>query len=232
MFASATMLFSCTKDNGNTGRAIEDRDLSNKANVQVINSTLGSQRTFVYADGQRLNGAALIYTNSTTNTGSGLTYALEPGLRSFMVRDTLGTSVQPVLTFAEDFQANQKYTIFLYDTMRTIKQKTVLNQIETPDPQTAHLRFANFVWAKNATLPNVDVFSKKLNQNIFTDVPYTDVTGFIAHPFGADSLFVRQTGMAANLASVAINPLPQEIYTLVYRGGGAFTRSVGVFENH
>src|SRR5574338_257709 len=128
MMAAALMLASCTKDNGNTTRANEMKDFGNLARVQIYNAALGTARTFAYADAERLNGAAFIYSTSA-HTGSGLTYAVMPGLRAFVVRDTLGSSIQPQLSFAEDFQANKNYTIFLYDTMSAIKQKTVMTDI-------------------------------------------------------------------------------------------------------
>ncbi len=231
VLASALLLVSCTKEHGETAKALEDKDFNNKAKVQVYNAALGTQRTFAYADGKRLNGAAFIYTNTATHTGSGLTFAVMPGLRAFVVRDTLGTSVQPPLAFAEDFQANKSYTIFLYDTMRFIKQKTVLNDIEPVDAYTARIRFANFAWLKAGVPPNVDVWSKSQNTNIFSDIPYTTVTGFMnVQGSTSDSLFVREAGTMIEIAKAGFTFQPLKHYTLILRGGGAFTRTLASFE--
>lgn len=236
MMAAVLLMASCTKDHGNTTRANEMKDFGNMARVQIYNTAPGTARTFAYADAKRLNGAAFIYSN-TAHTGSGLSYAVMAGLRAFVVRDTLGSSIQPQISFAEDFQANKNYTIFLYDTMSAIKQKTVMTDIvKTNDNTTTRVRFANFTWLKGGTPPNVDLYSKNQNSIILSDVPYTGVTDFVTLPTGAtDSLFVRETGTMTNLAAGAFTFMPNESYTVVYRGRynpGTFAKTLASFINY
>jgi|SRR5690606_24090462 len=233
---SALLLASCTKDNSNSSRADEIRDFGNMARVQIYNAALGTQRTFAYADAERLNGAAFIYSN-TAHSGSGLTHALPAGLHAMVVRDTLGSSVQPQISFAQDFQANTQYTIFLYDTMNAIKQKTFAANIVRPTDGQARVRFANFAFLKGATPPNVDVFSKNLNGNLVSDVPYSELSGFMTVvPDVTDSLYVREAGTTTNLVGGAFTFRPNEHYTVVFRGryapGTTFVRTLASFINN
>lgn len=235
--------FSCTKTNFERV-ANTNTDFNNKAQVQVYNATINTQRTFVYSDGKKLNGAALIYTQTTAtnaaHTGSGITFLLDPGLHAFTIRDTLGTSTQTKLNFSENLDANKFYTIFMYDTMNAVKQKTVLTELVTPADSTARVRFANFVYSK-ALPPTVDIFSKRRNENVFSNIPYTTVTDFIPYATGvSDSLIVRTAGTMIALDTATFTFTPKRSYTLVFRGrastneiGGAlFPRTLASFTNN
>lgn len=225
---------SCSKDQGNTARVDVNYDLNNKAKLQVINTTLNTSKTYVFMDGEPLSGTPLAYSSGATNTGSGLTYAVDPGLHAFNVRD-IASAVQPPLAFSEDFQANTQYTIFLYDTMNAIKQKTVAANIVRPTNGEAKVRFANLAWQKNATAPSVDIFSKNLNANIASDVPYSEITEFalVPNPGVTDSIYVREAGTTTTLGSGAFTFLPNEHYTVVYRGSYSatttFARSLAAY---
>lgn len=234
--AVALLFASCNKGDGHAFSHLENRDLNNKARIQVFNAAIGSQRTFVYSDAARLNGTALAYTASAF-TGSPLTFVVNPGLHSFMIKDDLATSTQPTLTFPQDFQANKTYTMFIYDTLNAIKQKTVLTEIVKPNDGSARLRFANFPVRKPGTPPNVDVFSKRLNANIFSDVPYTGVTDFVNVPgLESDSIFVRAAGTTTNLIAGSFSFLTNESYTIIFRGrydgGTAYPRTLTSFINY
>jgi hypothetical protein len=230
--ATACIYLSCSKANLDRVAA-SDNDFSNKAVVQVYDAALNTQRNFIYADGKPLSGAAMVYTQTTaTNaafTGSGLSFALAPGLHNLVIRDTLATSTQPVLSFAANFDANKFYTIFTYDSLNGVKQKTVEAEIVIPTDTVARVRFAHFAYLKTGVTPNVDVFSTKRNANVWSDIPYTTVTNFIPYASGAsDSLIVRQAGTLTGLDTAIFSFVKRRSYTLVFRGRYTVNESGGV----
>jgi hypothetical protein len=222
----ALFAVSCVKEFGKEV-AMEQYDYSNKAFVQIYNGTLSSTRNYVYVDGASVIGPAgitgtpLVYGATLPSIPSNFT--VTSGFRAFLIRDTLSTTTQPPMSFAENFQAGSYYTIFMYDTVNSPKQKTVTNHIIIPDDTTTRIRFANFIFSKTA-VPNVDLFSVKRNANVFTNVPVTDVTGYIPHPSSSrtvenDTLYVRETGTSNLLATLnGFAPIRKRSYTLVFRG--------------
>ncbi|MEI9810546.1 MAG: hypothetical protein WDO16_23215 [Bacteroidota bacterium] len=241
--AAFLLFLSCTKQTGKEV-ALEKYDLDNYARLQVYNVAVGNQRNYVYIDGKPVTGAALLYTNATFTPlfpATPNSFIVTPGIRSFSIRDTLGTSTQPQLAFAENLAANSYYTIFAYDTMSAIKQKTVLTTIVTPSDSTARVRFGNFVFFKTGVPPNVDIFSKRRNANVFTNIAVTEVTDFIPYESGtADSLIVRSTGTTTALDTAVFNFTRKRSYTLVFRGRYAvneagtntFPRTLSSFNNY
>jgi hypothetical protein len=214
-------------------KATSNDDFNNKAQVQVYNSTLNTQRVLVFADGARLSGTPMVYTQTTTTnatySGSGITYLVQPGVHAMLIRDTLNTSTQPLLSFAGNYEANKFYTIFTYDSINTIKQITVETPIVIPSDTTARVRFANFVFQKPGIPPNVDVYSTRRKANVWSNIPITTVTDFMPYETKvADSLIVRPTGSLAGLDTTVFNFLPQRSYTLVFRGRYATNEAGGV----
>jgi hypothetical protein len=155
------------------------------------------------------------------------------GLHSFSIADTLATTTQRPLTFAATLDPGKHYTIFTYDTITAVKQKTVETKIEIPSDNTARLRFANFIHDVNA-VPPVEVFSRKRNEVIFTNVNKTEVTEFI--PYSSlvnDTLIIRATGSTTTLAQFnGFFPTQKRSYTLVYRGSHRGTKVATVFANY
>lgn len=219
--AVSFLYMSCYKSNIKLVSAVNS-DFTNKAFVQVYNATLSSARNYVYVDGNAVTGAIVAYGGAFPSTPSN--FSVTPGFRSFLIRDTSSTILtQPPMSFAENFEPNKYYTIFMYDTLNSPKQKTVVNNIIIPADTTARVRFANFIFSKTP-VPNVDIFSIKSNANVFTNVQVTDVTNYV--PFKtflptstSDTLLVRETGTTILLAQLnAFNPIRKRSYTLVLRG--------------
>jgi hypothetical protein len=230
--AFVSLLAACSKDHGGTARADVDSDFSNKAILQVYNASVNTQRNFLYMDGGRLSGTSMTYT-AASYLASGLMYAVPAGLHSFLIKDTLGSSTQPSLAFSQDFQANSRYSMFVYDTMKNIKQITVKDNIVIPDDTASMVRFANFRWSRTGTPVNVDVFSKIENANILTNVPYTTVTEFFARPSAVtDSLFVRETGTTTNLAAAGFTFRPKKSYTILYYGSDSWAKTITAYINN
>lgn len=226
---------SCVKELGKEV-AFEDMDFSNKAQVQVYNGTISSTRNFVYVDATPVNGSSMAYGATFPSTPSN--FAITPGYKNFLIKDTLTTSTQPQMSFAENLAAGKYYTIFMYDTVNSPKQKIVTNDIVFPDDTTARMRFANFVFSKTA-VPAVDIYSKRRGVTLFTNVQITEVTNFIPVPSSyTDTFYVRETGTTNLLATLnSVNPVQKRSYTLVFRGryqstSGTPVRTLSVFANN
>ena len=224
--ASTILAVSCRKETGKEV-AMEQTDYSNKALVQIYDATLNSARNHVYIDGARVTGTALAYANTFPATPS--LFTVRSGFSAFLIRDTLVTTTQPAMSFAENLGAGKNYTIFMYDTLTSPKQKIVENNVFIPYDTTARVRFANFIFTRTA-VPNVDVFSVKRNANVFTNVAITDVTGYIPYASSLnDTLHVRETGTMTLLTSLnGFNPVRKRSYTLIFRGRYQTTGTTGV----
>ena len=240
VIATALLAISCVKETGMKVATIQP-DFSNKSFVQVYNGTLSSTRNYIYVDGNAVTGAAVAYNGFFPLTPSN--FSVTSGVRAFLIRDTLLTSTQPPMSFAESFEAGKFYTIFMYDTVNAAKQKTVKNNIVIPSDTTSRIRFANFAYSPLA-IPAIDIFSVKRNANIFSNVSTTEVTEYI--PFASssktienDTLIVRIAGSGTNLMNrtvvtsgtppvtvttfsnvqIIVAPTRLRSYTLVFRGG-------------
>lgn len=230
VIVTALLVVSCVKETGKEV-ALEQTDYSSKAFVQVYNGTLNSARNHIYVDGARVTGTPLAYAATFPATPS--LFAITSGFRPFLIIDTLVTTTQLPMSFAENLQATANYTIFMYDTLTSPKQKIVQNNIIIPTDTTARIRFANFIFSRTA-VPNVDIFSVKRNTNVFTNVAVTEVTNYIPHPSSSatsqnDTLYVRETGTMNLLATLnGFAPVRKRSYTLVFRGRYQTTGTTGV----
>lgn len=206
--------------------------------IQAFIGTVGASRNYVYVDGKPVNGSALTTGNVFPATGYG--YGVTSGLRNMMVRDTLSTTTQPQLSFAQNFEIGGNYTVFTYDTITDPKQKTVTTKVVIPTDTTCRVRFANFAYNGLAVTPAVDIVSLGKNEVVATNLQYTDVTEFVVHPtrIGTEAFQVRLAGTSTVLATSTISTLiPQRSYTVVYRGShratsGTSIRAVSVFLNY
>jgi hypothetical protein len=240
VIATALLAVSCVKETGMKTAATQ-LNYSNKAYVQVYNATLSSTRNYVYVDGNAVTGAAVAYAATFPSTPS--LFTVTSGTRVFLIKDTLLTSTQPPMSFAEGVEAGRYYTIFMYDTVNAAKHKTVTNNIVIPSDTTSRVRFANFAYSPFA-IPAIDIFSVKRNANIFSNVSTTEVTEYI--PFASssktvenDTLYVRIAGSGVNLMNrtvttsgtppvtvttfspvqIIVAPTRLRSYTLIFRGG-------------
>lgn len=246
--AATLFLASCTKTFDE--KVEQNRDFGNSSILQVYMGTVGAARNYVYVDSKPVNGAAIAYGGIFPATGYG--FAVPGGVRNFLVKDTLTASTQAPVSFAENMTVGKNFTLFMYDTTTAAKQKTVATNIVVPDDTTARLRFANFVY-NPTSITAFDIFSKKRNANIFTNVQVTDVTEFIPYASGiTDTFYLRPTGTTTNLQNWRTSPTPAQwvdliavltptakrSYTLVFRGGyrayassNTTVRTLSVFAN-
>lgn len=210
-------IYSCKKDYHKT---VADYvpSLENYAFIKVINGTVGSARTYVYQDAviEPMTGSPLSTTGYFPNT---TTYAaLYQGNRTIIIKDTASNTTQKTISYTGNFTAGSYYTVFMYDTAASAKYLLVQDKIETPTDTTARIRFANLIYSSTA-VQNVDLFSTRMNTNLFTNVNVGQVTDFA--PFASrntDTLYVRSTGTTTNLAQASITPTSGRSYTAVFEG--------------
>lgn len=228
VLAMALIFQSCTKHADS--RLALQTSFNNNSLVRVFVATVNASRNYIYVDTKPINGSPL--SSGGMFPASGVYAAnIAPGLTAFLVRDTLSATTQVPLSFAENMQVNKNYTIFMYDTITSPRQKTVETKFVVPSDTTCRLRFANFIY--NPTdVPAIDVFSFNRNTNIFTNIPVTGVTDFIAYPSKAttDTLYFRETGSSTNILKLSVSGLSEKrSYTVVYRGSHRGTRVATLF---
>jgi hypothetical protein len=224
-----------------TGKEIaaESTDFNNKTLVQVYNATINAASTHVFIDGNPVTGTAMSY--GTLFPSSAYSFAVEPGLRSFSIRNTAAGTTQAPIIFAENFDVRKNYTIFTYDTTTSAKQITVENKIVIPGDTTARVKFANLSWSRTGIPAGVDIFSKLQGANVFSNILPTQVTEYI--PYAAavsDSLIVRAAGTLNALDTAVFNFTRKRSYTLIFRGradyneagGATFPRTLSSFINY
>jgi hypothetical protein len=225
----SSLYFSCTKQSPQV--AATETDLSNSTFVQVFDATVKSTRNYIYVDGVPVSGAALAF--GGVFPGTAFAFKVNAGLRGFLIKDTLSASTQIPLAFAENMQTGRSYTIFTYDTITSVKQATVLNNIVVPKDTTSRLRFANFIYNPFA-VPNVDVYSYRRGTSapVFSNVPTTQLTDFIPYASGiTDTLYVYAAGTTSPLLvkSQITSLTPQRSYTAVFNGSYRGTKAVTTF---
>jgi len=228
ILTAGVLMNSCTKSFDE--RRIAQADMSNTSVVQAYVAMVNASRNHIWIDNNRVTGTALATAGLFPATGYG--FSVTGGTRAFLLRDTSATTTQIQYSFAQDLQAGKNYTMFIYDTITSPKQKTVETSILTPKDTTARLRFANFIY-NTSSVVNVDVFSYLNNANVFTNVPTTDVTGFIPYQSGrTDTLYIRETGTQNLLIKQAVGPFTtKRSYTAVYRGSYKGTKAVSTLAN-
>jgi hypothetical protein len=218
LLSGACFLASCEKEEE---REIpEQMNLSSKAIVKVYNATISSTRNNIYIDNIAITGTTGVYGFGAAFPNTVYGFIVEPGTRTVLIKDTAATTTQPPITFTATFEAGKAYTIFTYDTVNKAKGKMVETPIVIPSDTSIRVRFANFAHIHTGPSPNVDVFSKRRNMNIFSNVPFTGVTDYISAPQIIDTLFVTAAGTTTPILDtlVTFNPTQKRNYTLVWRG--------------
>ncbi|CAN5764616.1 hypothetical protein BH11BAC3_BH11BAC3_21160 [soil metagenome] len=229
--ALSPVYISCTKDVPNVG--VLDPGLRNGATVQVFNATVKSTRNYIYVDGVPVSGAALNY--GAIFPATAFAFNVSAGSRSFLIKDTTPTTLQVPITFTQDMAAGKSYTIFTYDTITSVKQVTVTNNIVVPSDTTSRLRFGNFIYNTTA-IPAVDVYSFRRGATpVFSNVASTTVTDFIPYAAGlTDTLYVYATGTTSPLLVKALVPslVRTRSYTAACSGSYTGTKAIAIFATY
>ncbi|MEP7236312.1 MAG: DUF4397 domain-containing protein [Ferruginibacter sp.] len=256
--ALSSLYLSCNKDTPLLATTVPD--LSKSATVQVFTAALKAARNYVYVDGVPVSGAPFSYGGVFPATA--FSFRADAGSRTFLIKDTLPATTQIPLTFTQTVEAGKNYTVFTYDTITSIKQVTVVNDIVVPKDTTCMLRFANFVYNPTA-IPNVDVYSYRRisgtpvfastavyngasvfapvftgSTPVFSNVASSQATAFIPYASGlTDTLYVFATGTTSPLLSKGFitSLVPTRSYTSAYNGsyrGNLAARVVTTFASY
>jgi hypothetical protein len=198
----------------------------------------------VYANGVKLNGNFLTYGSIFPST-SNLYAAVPAGTQALRITVN-GVNTPDSITLAtitKTLTAGNYYSFMLTDSaLTTNESKQIFVQDNPVISDTSHITVRFIHAVLNDTLgKNVDVFSMRLNANIFSNVAPGTTTPFISEPyfFISDTLIVKRAGINFELARVTTVATPiqrQRAYTLIYKGNAANTtapkgRSLSYFFN-
>lgn len=214
---AAILIAGCKRENFQP-MAVENFDIANKSFVRFYNAAISTARNYLFQDDTPLTGAAVAY-GGFFPSSAGFYSAVNSGQQNLLIKDTSSTATQNQVSISHNFEAGKRYTIFTYDTATTVKYLAVEDVIEVPQDTTARIRFVNLPFSRNP-IPNVDVFSKRANQNIFTNISPLSVSDFIPYAsIQSDTLYVRPTGTTTNMGTLlSFIASRKRSYTLIYRG--------------
>ena len=228
-------IVACKKDTKFYSIITEQKPSNDKAQIKVINAAVGTNRNYVYVDGSAVSGVTFLDGGAFPATNY---YAdIYTGVHAIMIKDTLATGPQTPVTVTADFKPQGNYTIFMYDSTKSIKAKLVEDKLVVPatvDTGVAMIRFANFAYS-TTPIPNLDVFSYSKQTNIFTNVSPTTVSDFIRYRAATtpvDTLYFRPTGTAVDLVKLGFTLTPRRSYSIVFRGRYSATRTVTVYAQY
>jgi len=183
----------------------------------------------VYANGLKLNGTFLTYGSIFPSTSN--MYAAVPAGTQALRITVNGVNTPDSITLGtitKTLTAGNYYSLLLTDSALTANEaKQIFVQDNPVISDTSHItmRFVHAVL--NDTLgKNVDVFSTRLNANIFSNIAPGTTTPFVSEPyfFIADTLIVKRAGINFELARISTVSTPlqrQRAYTLIYKGNAA-----------
>ena len=202
-------------------------------------SIYNQQDTFsILINGNKVSGntpgAAAILTYGSSfpaiNTLNGY-FAVAPGSQAikFTVSGVITPDSIPIATFTKTFVANQAYTFFITDSIKSTSDAAQIFVADTytkPDLGFYSVRFVHAVLNDTAG-KSIDIYSARNAKNIFTGLKPSAVTTYSSYPFNAllsDTLYVRRSGTLINLATLNGQIFAnQRTYTLYYRGDGNLT---------
>lgn len=215
--ASTLLIIGCSREKF-APPAAENFELAGKAYIKFYNGALSTARNYLYNGDVPLTGAAVGY-GGVFPSSAGFYSAVNAGQQNLRILDTTTATIQNPISISGDFAAGKYYTIYTYDTVTTVKHLAVEDQIEVPADTTARVRFVNLPFSRT-DIPNVDIFSKKANQNIFSNVSPLSATDFIPYAsVQSDTLYVRPTGTTTNLATLnSFVASRKRSYTFIFRG--------------
>ena len=225
-------------------------DSSNSANIKIMqvfagntpqiptapNATTGPQ-VFIYANGKKLNGTALSYggvwptPNVYANIPAGSTrfdiinarmnLGVVPNIPAFIAGDTLAT-------FTATVDKAKYYSLYIGDTVPSIKVTLKEDVFTLPEYQTYKIRIANFLMNPLDTLT---LFSSRQNAEIISNITHKEVSGWVQVPLPIinDTLIFRKKGTTTSYVQVnGFAPVGLRMYTLIGRGKTGVTSKTPV----
>ena len=269
LFAAAIGVSSCDKgpnliDENNKFIFL---DSANSANIKVVQVFAGNTpvlptapsllytgpQVFIYANGAKLNGAALGYINGTTYTGASTSpsalgspwpisnvYANIPAgsIKFDIINARMDLSVVPnipkfstgdtLATFITALDKGKYYTLYIGDTVPTIRVTVKEDVFPVPDYQMYKIRLANFIMNDNPT-DTLALFSRRQNVEIISDITHKNISNWVQLPLPVilDTLEIRKKGTTAVYIQInSFLPTGLRMYTVVARGKTGVTAKV------
>lgn len=197
---------------------LRNDDIGGVATVKVFNAAMATQRNNIFVDGVRQMRTAFAYGGAVPAHAGDLGFTLAPGVRNIIIRDTLNTSTQPVLSFAIDAKAGKSYSVFMYDSLTDVKQLNVENNFIKPPANKALIRFVNLLYSKRA-VPDVTVSDTTNRTVLWSGIAKTQVTEYVEVEAGSSSVynFFDPIG-GRSFGLLSLTPTPGRVYTIILRG--------------
>ena len=243
LLATGFIISSCNKDDVNL---IDENnkwiylDSANSANIKVMQVFAGNTpqiptaphdstgpQVFIYANGKKLNGTALSYggvwptTNVYANVPPGsvkfdiinarMDLRVVPNVPGFKAGDTLAS-------FTATMDKGKYYSLYIVDTVPTVRVTLKEDNLTIPDYQTYKLRLANF---SMNTLDTLTLFSVRQNAEIISDITHKNVSDWLQLPLPiiSDTLLLRKKGLATSYTLITgFSPTGLRMYTIMARG--------------
>ena len=217
-------------------------DSANTANVKIVQVFAGNTpqlptaatpttgpQVFVYANGQKLNGASIGYggvwpiTAVYGNIPSGntrfdiingrLDLTVVPSVPKFIAGDTLAS-------VTTNLEKGKFYSLYLTDTVPTMRVVVREDVLTEPEEATFKLRVANFSMNNNPT-DTFSVFSVRKNEEIIRDVTIKTVSDWVQLPVTilSDTLLFRRKNTTTTFYSLtSFGGSAKRMYTIIGRG--------------
>jgi hypothetical protein len=197
--------------------------------ASASSSTQGPQ-VFLYLNNKRLNGTSLSYSGtwpSTTsyaavNAGTQPLQVVMARLKFVVSGDPAPIAGDTLVNTTVNLNAGKKYSIFLVDTLPTMKTLVVNDDHAIASVNKYSLRFINLT---ANPLDTFDVYSRRVGSVIFSGVKNKQVADFIdiIVPPIQDTFDFRRPNTTATLFSTNFQPISQRAYTLITRGRTGLT---------
>jgi hypothetical protein len=257
--AGVMTLAACEKNLLDSNRTYVFPDDSKEAGLKIIHAYAGKSpalttgagpNLFMYLGTQKLNGNVLNWTagggfwptTSTSTTNIRALYSIVPAgtatLYGVQGRVAAGVPApapgDTIFTKNQAWEAGKNYTVFLTDTLPNPGVLAVEDKLAAPREGYYQLRFANMVaWPDDIQ----EVFSKRENKVIFSNVGYKKVTDFIELkvPTISDTLTVTKVSgsspMPYSYVILGFTGLQKRAYTVYTKGKNLGTTTSATFQN-
>jgi hypothetical protein len=223
LLAVLFLLAACQKKEWSRRTSPENQDLSGKAFIKLHNIVLGSPNTLLTIDGNKVTGNVVGYGGFFPAASSNY-LAIDAGTHHIRFKDTARVE-RLNIEINGTFEAGKYYSVIMHDTLQTATYRIVPDMLTVPTDTSAQIRLINFAWS-SAPMANIDLYSKNLRRNVFTDLPSPQFADFVKHPSkSADTFYVRSAGTTTNLAEAILTPGEKRNYTLLFMG--KFRESTG-----
>ncbi len=233
---------SCDKDKNLLDENVKTvyLDSTNAANVKIVqvfagntpqvptapNSTTGPQ-VFIYANGAKLNGTSLSY-GGVWPTTAVYSYLAAGSTKFEIINGRIDLTVVPnvpkytagdtLATLTANLEKGKYYTLYIGDTVPTVRLTLKEDNLVTPDYQKYKIRVANLLMNPLDTLT---LFSIRENAEIISNITHKTISDWVqlSLPVINDTLVFRKKGTTASYVALnGFSPIGQRMYTLLGRG--------------